>query len=145
MPEHFVPEGIFQKAVIFNRKGQVLLLQASEEYGKMARTWDLPGGKVHIGESLKESLRRELEEETGISPADMQLFDSDIEKFHDGKTRLGLIYFTEINEDVKDLSEEHMAFEWLDAKECQSKKFSFKNAIQWIEKASKLREKIEGR
>lgn len=144
MKEHFIPEGVFQKVVIFNKKGQVLLLQASKKYGKMENTWDLPGGKVHVGETLEESIKREVKEETGASANSMQLFDVDVVKFADGKTRIGLIYFAKFDGIVK-LSFEHNAYQWIRPNKTGKKLFSFDNISLWIEKAAKLYRLISGR
>lgn len=147
MEEHFVPEGVFQKAVIFNSEEKVLLLRPSfEKYGQDSRRWDLPGGKVHLDESLKEAVLREVKEETSVDLKDIQLFDADIEKFvrSDGKTRIGLIYFAEIEGDVQ-LSHEHIAYDWVDITDIRNRNFTFTNAGLWIEKAAKLRKKMRGR
>ena len=50
-------------AVIFNNE-KVLLVKRGKEpgYGK----WSIPGGAVELGETLKESLLREVKEETGL-------------------------------------------------------------------------------
>ncbi len=49
-------------AWIENQFGDVLLLK--QKRGN--KLWTLPGGKVRAKESLKEALRREVEEETGL-------------------------------------------------------------------------------
>ena len=49
-------------AWIENQFGDVLLLK--QKRGN--KLWTLPGGKVRSRESLKEALRREVEEETGL-------------------------------------------------------------------------------
>jgi 8-oxo-dGTP diphosphatase len=50
------------KALIFNSEGQVLLLERQ----RPAHDWDLPGGRLQKGESLMETLRREIREEIGL-------------------------------------------------------------------------------
>jgi 8-oxo-dGTP pyrophosphatase MutT (NUDIX family) len=49
------------KAIIKNLRGEVLLLKRQGREG-----WDLPGGRVQHGESPHETLKREVEEETGL-------------------------------------------------------------------------------
>lgn len=57
---------ILVSAAIITQQDQVLICQRhrSDRYGLQ---WEFPGGKVKDGESLQESLRRELQEELGIN------------------------------------------------------------------------------
>jgi 8-oxo-dGTP pyrophosphatase MutT (NUDIX family) len=48
-------------AVIFDRRGRVLLQQRSD-----GGQWGLPGGSVEIGESVRAAVVREVKEETGL-------------------------------------------------------------------------------
>jgi ADP-ribose pyrophosphatase YjhB (NUDIX family) len=48
-------------AVIFDRRGRVLLQQRSD-----GGQWGLPGGSVEIGESVTDAVIREVREETGL-------------------------------------------------------------------------------
>ena len=64
-------EDIFQlgvKALIKNKKGEILLLRTNPAKlsANFLNHWDLPGGRLHKGESLLEALKREVAEETGI-------------------------------------------------------------------------------
>ncbi len=61
-------------ALIRNEKGEYLLLRRSENSRTNPGKWDLPGGKVDRGETLKEAVAREVQEETGISinPGELQ-------------------------------------------------------------------------
>lgn len=65
---HFVGE-VAQK-VIIKKDGKILLCQdvidASHGY------WDLPGGRLHKGETPEEGLRREIQEELGIAITDLR-------------------------------------------------------------------------
>ena len=49
-------------AVIFDRRGYVLLQQRSD-----GGQWGLPGGALEIGESLHDAVAREVHEETGLT------------------------------------------------------------------------------
>jgi len=53
-------------SAILRWRNRVLLLR-HEKPGK--EVWLLPGGGVHVGESLLQALQRELWEETGLFPA----------------------------------------------------------------------------
>lgn len=58
------------KALIRNSEERILLLKANPEQIKNASKeafWDLPGGRVKKGFAIEETLKREVEEETGIS------------------------------------------------------------------------------
>jgi 8-oxo-dGTP pyrophosphatase MutT (NUDIX family) len=49
-------------AVIFDRRGQLLLQQRAD-----GGQWGLPGGSVEVGESLTDAAIREVHEETGLT------------------------------------------------------------------------------
>lgn len=54
------------KALIQNDKNQLLVLRANpEDTPKVPAHWDLPGGRIKEGDSLKKTLHREVEEELG--------------------------------------------------------------------------------
>lgn len=58
--------GVGVGALIFNGEGQLLLTlrgkKAKNERGK----WEIPGGAVEFGETIEESLKREIKEELAI-------------------------------------------------------------------------------
>lgn len=51
------------KAIIQNTNGEVLILKRK---GKGADGWDLPGGRVQQDENIRDTLIREVKEETGL-------------------------------------------------------------------------------
>jgi len=53
--------------VVENSQAQILI--ARRQGGHLAGYWEFPGGKVERGESVFEALRRELQEEVGITIA----------------------------------------------------------------------------
>jgi len=57
-------------ALIADDQGRLLIVVRAEEPEK--GTWDLPGGFADPGESIEESLRREVREELGLEMASMR-------------------------------------------------------------------------
>lgn len=55
------------KAVLRNADGKILLLKRSAKYESAEGSWDIPGGRIDAGSSLKENLTREVMEETGLT------------------------------------------------------------------------------
>jgi 8-oxo-dGTP diphosphatase len=54
-----------QKAVIYDH-GQILMIQKNEHDPFNPFKWEIPGGRLEVGEDLAEHLRREVHEEVGI-------------------------------------------------------------------------------
>jgi len=101
-------------AVVFrrNRGLQYLILQ----YG--AGHWDLVKGHGERGESEKETVLRELEEETGITRATfIPGFREEIHYFFQRRGRTVykevVYYLVETPEKEVRLSNEHVAYQWL--------------------------------
>lgn len=107
MEEVFSTYQVGVKGIIFNSEKKVLVL-----FKKAIQKWDIPGGRIRQGETLLESLDRELKEEI-LNLKNYQtirlLNASKIEK-----ANLVLIYY-KIEADIKEiqLSEEHESYRWI--------------------------------
>ncbi|HSX07883.1 MAG TPA: NUDIX domain-containing protein [Candidatus Saccharimonadales bacterium] len=111
------------KALIRNKAGKVLLLKVNPAMltgNKHGIYWDLPGGRVQKGQTVQDTLKREVAEETGITdlqsvkPVSMVL--SNIRIPFDNGDSVGLIlsvYECAVPDDVPiTISEENLAAEW---------------------------------
>lgn len=126
-------EDIFQlgiKALIFNQKNQVLLLKVNVEQLTKANEpyWDIPGGRIHRNDSVEATLRREVEEETGIKNINkMEHFTTVISNiripYKDSDTGLILSVYKCLVDDKEissiKISEEHTDFDWFDLKDAR--------------------------
>jgi 8-oxo-dGTP pyrophosphatase MutT (NUDIX family) len=111
------------KALIMNAEQKILLLKVNVEkltgYSGVAY-WDIPGGRIHRNSSVEETLKREVEEETGIKvienikPFAMVLSNIRIPV---GSSDCGLVlasYICTIREPISvRLSEEHTEYDWV--------------------------------
>ena len=125
-------------AVIFlkNSEAKYLLLH----YG--AGHWDFVKGNVEPNESEKDTVIRELQEETGIvNPRFIDDFREKIEYFyrrHGSTIHKEVIFFLiETHTEKVKLSYEHVGYIWLDYQHAMEK-LTFKNAKNVLEKAQKL-------
>ena len=105
------------KALIANNRGEILLVKATPDRvdGKWPVHWDIPGGRIK-NETPTETLRREVEEEIGVTDIDVvALFDafaSNI-KIKDLHTLFLVVYVCKMDENAKiTLSEEHSEYRW---------------------------------
>lgn len=130
-------EKLFQvgvKALATNSEGKILVLDSGDWHLKHhIRHWDIPVGRIQEGHSAVETLRREVEEETGIKKiTDHAFFTAAISNFKDIPADghmvglLLMIYKVTIPENSKIvLSNEHSGHEWVDKKEA-AKRLAYK-------------------
>ena len=101
--------------------------------------WDFVKGNVELNETEKETVLRELKEETGITDATfIETFKETIAYFY---RRQGLtvhkevvFFIIETHTEKVELSFEHVGYIWLDYK-CALEKLNFRNAKDVLHKA----------
>lgn len=112
------------KALVQNSAGDTLLLRAdvSNHATNVRPYWDIPGGRVQSGQTLLETLRREMLEEIGIyqEHGSPELISTIISKheipLHASQTvgLLLVVYRVTIPDNTMiTLSEEHVAYAWV--------------------------------
>lgn len=135
------------KALIRNKEGNILLLQVNKDILKGYSGepyWDIPGGRIQKNQTVEETLKREVEEETGIkeilsiSKLDMVLSKIRIPIAESSVGLILAVYICTVadNTEIK-LSEEHTSFGWFKPQEA-SKLLEIKYPIEFCEKISKL-------
>ena len=77
-------------AVILNSEKKILIVRRAKSPGK--GLWSLPGGAVKLGEKLEEALRREIQEECGISIEIKKLIGAFDRIFFDGQNKVKYHY-----------------------------------------------------
>lgn len=117
------------KALVTNKSGNILLLKVNPAELKGSNRnndyWDLPGGRVHKGVSVEETLRREVEEETSVRDMaigkHLGMVLSNIRiPLKDGSDVgliLGIYNCTLPDNAVITLSPEHLTYDWCTPKE----------------------------
>lgn len=127
-------------AVVFTKNAEVLYLLLRYEAGH----WDFVKGNIERNESEKDTVLRELREETGmVDVAFIDGFRVRIEYFYrrQGETiRKEVVFFLiESKSSAVKLSFEHIGYEWLNYQSALEK-LTFKNAKDVLRKAHSLLE-----
>jgi 8-oxo-dGTP pyrophosphatase MutT (NUDIX family) len=128
-------------AVIFRKEKDTikyLLLHYPGFRGKSH--WDFPKGNIEKGESLTETVKREVEEETGIKGLIIiKGFKETIKYFFrfKGKDIFKIVVFflAETKQGKVKISWEHKGFKWLPYKKALEQ-LTFKNAKEILKKAN---------
>lgn len=121
-PEPYLQVGV--KVILEREDGSILLLRRNpKKYPEIGPTWDIVGGRIDIGISLMENLKREVKEETGleIEGEPILLYAQDIlnvERFP-GRHVVRLTYKASASgEPVVD--EESLEYRWFSREEIKS-------------------------
>lgn len=106
--------GIALRAAIFHQ-GKILLLLRSRPSKGEDGFWELPGGRMNLGECYEEAVKREVYEETGLKIRvlrPLNVFDAK----RDIDTQVvGITFLCNLESDDMEvlLSDEHLDSEWV--------------------------------
>ena len=107
------PFALSAKVVIHDDSGRCLLLKRSVSSKGNPGKWDLPGGKVDVGESFEQGLLREVAEETGLAISLQRVLGA-AESESPAKRVAYLILEGRAESGQVCLSSEHSDFAWVD-------------------------------
>lgn len=107
------PFALSAKVVVRDGEGRCLLLRRSMSSKGNPGKWDLPGGKVDVGENLEQGLLREVAEETGLTIS-LQRVVGAAESESPTKMVVYLILEGRVESGQVRLSSEHDDYAWVD-------------------------------
>lgn len=130
-----MPREISAGVIVFRRTPQPHYLLLHYESGH----WDFPKGHIEAGEEARETARRELKEETGISMVRFMDGYRETLRYFFRQKGVGIfkivVYFlAETDQPDVTLSSEHVGFEWLPYEGALSR-LTFKNSRDLLVKA----------
>jgi len=115
-----IKKPIIQKIVlaglIFNKTGNVLILQRHANEDIYPNMWELPSGKREPLEPSNDSLLREIKEETGLIVKVVQpssVFEYQIEKPDEIRDSTQINFIVKTKSSKVKLSEEHQDYAWI--------------------------------
>jgi len=108
------------KTFIMNGNDTLLIKRASDDVQK-PEIWEIPGGRIELGENPFEGLKREVKEETGleikiIHPVSVRHFQRE-----DEQTVTMIIFLSQANNKNIKLSSEHTDSDWIPFERCKEK------------------------
>ena len=123
------------RLIIPDFEGRVLILQRQQSrYGN--QHWCLPGGKVDYGDTVEQTVRKELKEETGLDCLEARfLFDQESLPLQPGKMHCINVYVACRTAGELVLNEESSEFRWIGREQLAQTELVFRNgeglAIYW--------------
>ena len=115
-----------------NKDGEPIIFATQRGYGALKDGWEFPGGKIEVGETPQEALKREIMEELDTEIEVGELIDTieyDYPEFH---LSMNCFWCEVINGDL--VLKEHEAAKWLTMAKL--------NDVEWLPANITLIEKI---
>ena len=100
---------------IIQTEHKYLILKRSSSSKFFPELWDFPGGKINLGEEVKEAVIREIAEETSLTIVPSKKLGDYHYTEHDTPIHFQIFSIASFNGEVK-LSEEHSDFVWVSEK-----------------------------
>ncbi len=109
-------------AVIKNQVGdKFLILKRSDKEIAFPGKWAFPGGKVEKGQTVTETLRREVKEEAGLEIQDYKEYLKDYTFVRpDGHNVVGLTFLVKADSDAVNMSQDFSEYAWVKPEEFES-------------------------
>lgn len=107
------------KAII-RKDNKILVIKRSGKEEVFEKLWDIPGGRMNFGEMPKESLAREIYEETGLEVNILSPFTVWSFMASDELQIIGITMLADYRSGEVALSEEHTEFKWINPNEFQN-------------------------
>jgi mutator protein MutT len=114
-------------SAIISHKDKFLVIKRAHNEKIFPKKWELPSGKVKFGESIGDALKREVEEETGLTIKTSKFLSSRSYTFDyqddDGykmRHNIELIFIVRVNEGKIKLSSAHEDLSWVTPEESKS-------------------------
>ncbi|MBQ7928267.1 MAG: NUDIX domain-containing protein [Methanobrevibacter sp.] len=105
--------GLTVRGIIKNDNDEILIVKRHPKSRTDPEMWELPGGKVEMGEFFADALIREIKEETSLDVSVGDFCEAVQNDYSHKRTVQIMMYLENVQGEVK-ISEEHTDWMWAD-------------------------------
>ncbi|MFB6209863.1 MAG: NUDIX hydrolase [Candidatus Nanohaloarchaea archaeon] len=128
---------------ITTNKGEVLLGKKEKDEGHpYSEEWHFPGGHMDEGEEVREAVKREIEEETGLEVEVHQLVDIMFKEFHERDPLVRVFFHCESDGREAEAADDLQEIEWVEPEKLEDYFEAEKKVLERAE-ISNLVEKLK--